>query len=84
MKETKKIKKEKSKDDYYHKKDINLSQNAIKVLERRYLKRDEEGTLLENPKDMFIRVARNIASAEKNYGKSDEKIRSIFIFFLLM
>ncbi len=77
MKETKKIKKEKSKDDYYHKKDINLSQNAIKVLERRYLKRDEEGTLLETPKDMFIRVARNIASAEKNYGKSDEEIREV-------
>ncbi len=77
MKETKKIKKEKSKDDYYHKKDINLSQNAIKVLERRYLKRDEEGTLLENPKDMFVRVARNIASAEKNYGKSDEEIREV-------
>jgi ribonucleoside-diphosphate reductase alpha chain len=77
MKETKKIKKEISKDDYYHKKDINLSQNAMKVLERRYLKRDEEGTLLENPKDMFIRVARNIASAEKNYGKSDEEIREV-------
>ena len=77
MKETKKIKKEKSKDDYYHKKDINLSQNAIKVLERRYLKRDEEGTLLENPKDMFVRVARNIASAEKNYGKSDEEIMEV-------
>ncbi|MBL7124311.1 MAG: vitamin B12-dependent ribonucleotide reductase [Actinobacteria bacterium] len=56
---------------------MNLSQNAIKVLERRYLKRDEEGTLLETPKDMFIRVARNIASAEKNYGKSDEEIREV-------
>jgi len=77
MKEIKKIKKEKNKDDYYHKKDINLSQNAIKVLERRYLRRDEEGTLLENPKDMFIRVARNIASAEKNYGKSDKEIREV-------
>lgn len=77
MKETKKIKKGKSKDDYYHKKDINLSQNAIKVLERRYLKRDEEGTLLETPKDMFIRVARNIASAEKNYGKSDEEVKEV-------
>ena len=77
MKEKKKIKKGKSKDDYYHKKDINLSQNAIKVLERRYLKRDEEGTLLETPKDMFIRVARNIASAEKNYGKSDEEVKEV-------
>ena len=57
-------------DDYYRKKEINLSKNAIKVLEKRYLKRDEEGTLLETPAGMFLRVARNIASAEKNYGKT--------------
>jgi len=29
-------------DDYYKSKPINLSKNAIKVLEKRYLKRDEE------------------------------------------
>ena len=47
-------------DDYYKSKPINLSKNAIKVLEKRYLKRDEEGTLLETPREMFLRVARNI------------------------
>ncbi|MBN1384613.1 MAG: adenosylcobalamin-dependent ribonucleoside-diphosphate reductase, partial [Elusimicrobia bacterium] len=56
---------------------MSLSENAVKVLERRYLKKDEEGILLENPRDMFIRVARNIASAEKNYGKTEEEIKEI-------
>jgi ribonucleoside-diphosphate reductase alpha chain len=63
--------------DYYLNKEIRLSKNAVKVLERRYLKRDEEGTLLETPRDMFIRVARNVSSAERNYGKTKEEIREI-------
>ena len=62
---------------YYQTKPINLTKNAITVLERRYLKRDEYGNLLEEPRDMFLRVAKNIASAEKKYGKSDEEIREI-------
>jgi ribonucleoside-diphosphate reductase alpha chain len=62
---------------YYNSKKINLTPNAVKVLERRYLKRDEEGNLLEKPKDMFLRVAKNIASAEKKYGVSEEEIIEI-------
>ncbi len=41
-----------------------LSANAMTVLERRYLKRDESGQPTETPADMFSRVARAIASAE--------------------
>ncbi|MBM3705126.1 MAG: vitamin B12-dependent ribonucleotide reductase [Actinobacteria bacterium] len=63
--------------DYYRNKPTNLSKNAVKVLEKRYLKRDEEGVLLETPGEMFLRVARNISSAEKNYGKTEEEIREI-------
>jgi len=64
-------------DDYYKNKPISLSKNAIKVLEKRYLKRDEEGTLLETPREMFLRVARNISTAEKNYGHTDEEVAEI-------
>ncbi|GAI39752.1 unnamed protein product, partial [marine sediment metagenome] len=39
--------------------------------------RDEKGILLEKPGDMFVRVARNIASAEKKYGKTEEEIKGI-------
>src|SRR4030066_1358816 len=77
MEETKKSKSKKSLHDYYLNKKIGLSENAIKVLERRYLKRDEEGNLLEKPGDMFIRVAGNIASAEKKYGKTEEEVKEI-------
>ncbi len=72
-------------DNYYKNKAINLSSNAIKVLEKRYLKRDEEGVLLETPLEMFVRVARNIVTAEKNYGKTDEEIKEIErMFFDIM
>ncbi|MBE3138552.1 MAG: vitamin B12-dependent ribonucleotide reductase, partial [Actinobacteria bacterium] len=72
-------------DNYYKNKAINLSSNAIKVLEKRYLKRDEEGVLLETPLEMFVRVARNIVTAEKNYGKTDKEIKEIErMFFDIM
>jgi len=45
-----------------------LSENAVTVLERRYLKRDAEGNILEKPENMFRRVARTIASAETGLG----------------
>ena len=50
-----------------------LSPNAVTVLERRYLKRDEEGKVLEAPADMFERVARTIADAEKRFTKGESR-----------
>ena len=44
--------------------DETLSPNSVKVLEKRYLKKDDEGNPIERPSDMFVRVAENIASAE--------------------
>ncbi len=63
--------------EYYLRKKIDLSENAVRVLKRRYLKRDEEGNLLEEPVDMFIRVARNVSSAEKKYGKTEKEVMEI-------
>ncbi|MFQ5762295.1 MAG: adenosylcobalamin-dependent ribonucleoside-diphosphate reductase, partial [Candidatus Bathyarchaeia archaeon] len=64
---------------------LNLSPNALKVLERRYLKKDESGNILETPRDMFVRVAENVASAERFYGKSDEEVdRVARDFFQIM
>ncbi|MFH1981938.1 MAG: vitamin B12-dependent ribonucleotide reductase [Pseudomonadota bacterium] len=48
---------------------VDLSDNARQVLERRYLKKDADGQVIETPEEMFRRVARHIAKAEKNYDK---------------
>ncbi len=44
-----------------------LSPNAYKVLEKRYLRKDGEGRIIETPEELFRRVARNIASADLAY-----------------
>ncbi|HEY7724112.1 MAG TPA: ribonucleotide reductase N-terminal alpha domain-containing protein, partial [Anaeromyxobacteraceae bacterium] len=41
-----------------------LTPNARAVLERRYLLRDDAGSLLESPDGLFRRVARAVAGAE--------------------
>ncbi|QDU51659.1 adenosylcobalamin-dependent ribonucleoside-diphosphate reductase [Gimesia panareensis] len=45
-----------------------LTDNAIRVLEARYLLRDDQGTLSETPDQLFRRVARAIAAAEQKYA----------------
>src|SRR3989344_5736297 len=42
-----------------------LSANALGVLQKRYLRRDKNGNVAENPEQLFRRIARYIASAEK-------------------
>jgi len=45
-----------------------LSDNALTVLTRRYLKKDVNGNVIESPEQMFRRVAHHIAMAEKKYS----------------
>lgn len=49
---------------------IFISENSRLVLERRYLKKDDTGKIIESPEQLFKRVASHIAAAERNY---DEK-----------
>jgi len=54
---------------------IKLSDNALRVLERRYLSKDGEGKVIETPQQLFRRVARHIASAELLYdSKADASL----------
>ncbi len=41
-----------------------IGENALHVLERRYLLRDEAGAVVETPQALFRRVARAVAQAE--------------------
>jgi ribonucleoside-diphosphate reductase alpha chain len=45
-----------------------LSANALRVLEKRYLRRNRNGELIETPEKMFRRVAEAVSSAELHYN----------------
>jgi ribonucleoside-diphosphate reductase alpha chain len=50
--------------------DLKLSVNAVEVLKRRYLLKDDQRQIVETPSELFRRVAHHVAQAEANY-KSD-------------
>ncbi len=56
---------------------LNLTENAVKVLEKRYLKRDKDGNCVESPADMFRRVADSIASGDLKFGKSESEVKEL-------
>src|SRR5271170_4029546 len=60
-----------------------LSDHAVSVLEKRFLLRDENGQLVEDPAGLFRRVARAIASIDDTYGDYRRE-ESEEIFFELM
>jgi len=50
--------------------DLKLTLNALSVLERRYLQKDDMGNVIETPAQMFRRVAKTIAAVDALYDKS--------------
>ena len=55
---------------------IGLTENALRVLKRRYLKKDKQGKVIETPEEMFRRVARTVSAAELIYDpKADVRAR---------
>src|SRR5438552_3539713 len=54
--------------------DPKLSENALRVLQKRYLKKDDKGRVIETPKELFARVAWNLAQAERNYGATEAQV----------
>jgi ribonucleoside-diphosphate reductase alpha chain len=61
-----------------------LSGNAKRVLERRYLKKDADGKVIETPESMFRRVARHIAKAEEKYGDTAQVAKMQQLFYRMM
>lgn len=58
-------------------KEVQLSPNALEVLKRRYLRRNEEGEIDETPEEMFWRVAKAIGVVESNYGATQGEVDAI-------
>ena len=63
---------------------LSLTRNAVIVLQKRYLKKDRFGRVSETPEEMFARVAKNVASAEKLYKKGVDSKKTEEEFFSLM
>ena len=64
---------------------VRLSPNAITVLEKRYLIKDDSGAPVESPRDLFWRVARTVAQADRRYGVSEAAVDKVaHEFFGLM
>jgi ribonucleoside-diphosphate reductase alpha chain len=64
--------------DYVDESKINLNDNSRKVLERRYLRRDIDGKLLETPAGMFYRIAYHIGQVENQHQSSAEQATEDF------
>jgi len=56
------------------KKHIPLTDSAKAVLARRYLLKDDQGRVIETPEQLFRRVAKFIAEADRNYGADDSSV----------
>ena len=55
-------------------KKLHISENCLKVLERRYLKKDKNGNVIETPEELFVRVSNHIAQADRLYGATDTEV----------
>ncbi|MDR1830531.1 MAG: vitamin B12-dependent ribonucleotide reductase [Candidatus Fibromonas sp.] len=49
---------------------LNLTPNATKVLQSRYLHKNEKGECIEKPEDLYLRVAKSVASIEASYSEN--------------
>src|SRR5690348_16727909 len=56
---------------------VSFSPNARTVLEKRYLVKNEKGQPVEQPEDLFWRVATVVAEADRRYGASEGAVRTV-------
>ncbi|MFO0980505.1 MAG: ribonucleotide reductase N-terminal alpha domain-containing protein [Planctomycetota bacterium] len=55
---------------------LQLTKNALTVLENRYLNRDDGGKVVESPEELFRRVARTIATVEEKWGSTAAEMKA--------
>lgn len=61
-----------------------LSKNALTVLEKRYLCKDQNGSVIESPADMFRRVAEAIAYADRKFDPDADTSALASQFYAVM
>jgi len=61
-----------------------LSKNAVTVLEKRYLRKDPSGRVIESPAEMFRRVAAAIADADKKFDANADTSALTHQFYAIM
>jgi len=64
--------------------DLKLTVNAVSVLERRYLRKDDEGNVIETPAEMFRRVAKAIAASDVLHDENADVRRTEEEFYKVM
>jgi len=64
--------------------DLKLTLNAVSVLERRYLQKNDEGKVIETPAQMFRRVSKAIAAPDALYDRSTDLKRVEEEFYNVM
>ncbi len=64
--------------------DLPLSANAVVVLKRRYLKKDDKGEVAEAAPDMFRRVAETVAAMDRNYDPEADLAATARKFYQMM
>jgi ribonucleoside-diphosphate reductase alpha chain len=52
---------------------LQLSENSMTVLRRRYLAKDDQGRVIETPENLFARVAKAIAEPDMKFGATVEE-----------
>ena len=60
-----------------------LSENSYQVLTRRYIRKGDNGELVETPEEMFWRVAYHVAKVEEIWGEDIEERASDFYRLLV-
>lgn len=53
------------------------TENALKVLAKRYLQKDADDKVIETPEQMLDRVAATLSAVEKRYGKTDAEVEEL-------
>jgi ribonucleoside-diphosphate reductase alpha chain len=63
---------------------LELTENALRILQARYLKKDHQGQVAESPEEMFRRVAHHVASAESIFDPQAKVAETADAFYEMM